>query len=471
MTAVHAFADDALGDSDATDLAGRLAEREVSPAELVEAAVARAERMQPLLNGFAFTAYDAARRAAAGRVPGFFGGVPTAVKDNTDVAGMPTQHGSAAWRAAPARHDSPFTTQLISTGLVPLGKSRLPEFGFNASTEYLDGDPVRNPWNLDYSPGASSGGSAALVASGVVPLAHANDGGGSIRIPAAACGLVGLKPTRGRLLLDPIMARMPVPIVANGVVTRSVRDTAAFLREAERHHRALSLPPIGDVRGPSRRRLRVGLLLDSVAGHPTDEATRAVVSDAATLLESLGHRVDEAVAPVTDRFVDDFTTYWSLLGFFLVHSGRRSLAADFDATLVDNLTAGLARHFRRRAHTLPGVVRRLRATRKLSADAFRDHDVLLTPTLAHTTPRLGHLSPHQPFEEHLARLQRYVQFTPLQNASGDPAISLPFGQADGLPVGVHLVAPWGCERTLLEVAFELEEARPWARIQDVVPAC
>lgn len=184
---------------------------------------------------------------------------------------------------------------MLSQGYICLGKSTLPEFGFNASTEPAQGDPTRNPWNLDYSCGASSGGAAALVAAGVVPIAHANDGGGSIRIPAACCGLVGLKPTRGRVVDNDAARDLPVNIISDGVVTRSVRDTAGFLAYAESWFKNRKLPAIGHVQGPpSGRQLRIGLVLDSINGHPpTDPETRLTVEQTARYLEKLGGHIIE----------------------------------------------------------------------------------------------------------------------------------------------------------------------------------
>ncbi len=195
---IHAFQDDALGHHDATGLADLIRRGELSVAEVTAAAIARARQVEPFIQGIAYEAFDQARKRTA--TGGFFHGVPTFIKDNTDVAGMPTCHGSEAVPSRVATKTSPLAEQMLAQGYVCLGKSTLPEFGFNASTEHASAPPSRNPWNLAYSTGASSGGSAALVAAGVVPLAHANDGGGSIRIPAACCGLIGLKPSRGRLV-------------------------------------------------------------------------------------------------------------------------------------------------------------------------------------------------------------------------------------------------------------------------------
>jgi amidase len=464
---VHAFGDDALGDHDATALAELVARRQVSPRELALAAVARAGRMQPFVNGVHHPDYERAAAEADSHVDGWLAGVPTYVKDNVDVAGMPTNHGTDAYTARAAKRDSPFVTQLRATGVTILGKSRLPEFGFSASTEYARGEPVRNPWHLDYSAGASSGGSAALVASGVVPIAHANDGGGSIRIPAAVCGLVGLKPTRGRLVDDPLDRQMPVRVVTQGVVTRTVRDTARFFAAAEAYRRSTELPPTRYVEGPSHTRLRVGLVMSSVTGTATDAETRQTVMDTATVLEELGHTVEETSLPVSPTFAEDFARYWALLGLLATTTGK-TLDRRFDVARTDNLTRGLAERCRRELPRVPHMVYRLRRSTARYRAAFQHYDVLLSPVLTHTTPLLGHLSPTLEFDELFARLEAYVGFTPLHNAAGSPAISLPLGAtALGLPIGVHLSADVGDERTLLELAYALEEARPFRRIQDV----
>jgi amidase len=259
MTRVHAFGDDALGDLDAVGLVSRIQDRGLSVPEVVEAAIARVERVDPQLNAVAHAAFDRARDEARSPRGGYFAGVPTFLKDNVDVARMPTQQGSDAFVGRVQPRDGDLARMLLATGPVPLGKTRLSEFGFSASAEHPRLGAVRSPWNTDHTAGASSAGSAALVAAGAVPLAHANDGGGSIRIPAAVNGLVGLKPSRDRLAQDKLMRDMPVRIVSDGVLTRSVRDTAAFFREAEKVYRALRLPPVGDVTRPGRARLRVAV--------------------------------------------------------------------------------------------------------------------------------------------------------------------------------------------------------------------
>jgi amidase len=461
----HAFLDDALGDADATEVARLVRTKTVSAAEVCEAAIRRSELVQPTVNAISRTDFERALAAAAVPAAGAFAGVPTFVKDNIDVAGLPTTQGSEAFLARPAAVDSPCVTQLRALGVTVLGKTRLPEFGFNATTEYAAADPVRNPWHLAFSAGGSSGGAAALVAAGAVPMAHANDGGGSTRIPASACGLVGLKPSRGRLVPDPLDTRLPVRITTQGVLTRTVRDTARFYAAAEEQWRNPRLPPVRSVEGPGRTRLRVGVVLESVLPVSVDQDTRACVLSAAELLSALGHRVEEAPTSGTPRLADDFSLYWAFLGFLASSTGRRAFGPDFDVSRTDNLTRGLARTCRRQLARVPGMIRRLRRSTRDYRRLFEKYDVLLSPVTTRTTPPLGYLSPTLPFEELFPRLQAYASFTPLHNAAGGPAASLPLGTTStGLPIGCQLSADLGDDRTLLELAFELEQARPWPRL-------
>ena len=236
MARVHAFGDDPLQDLDAVGLVEAYRDG-LSVSDVVEAAIARADAVDDQLGALAHEAFEQARAEGRSPRPGYFSGVPTFLKDNVDVAGMPTQNGTDAYVARPADADGDFARMYRSVGLLPLGKTRLSEFGFSGAVDHPRLGPVRTPWNPEHYAGASSAGAAAFVATGVVPIAHANDGGGSIRIPASVNGLVGLKPTRGRLAQDATMRQMPVKIVSDGVLTRSVRDTAAFYREAEKVYR------------------------------------------------------------------------------------------------------------------------------------------------------------------------------------------------------------------------------------------
>lgn len=463
---IHAFGDDALSDLDAVGLVDALRAGQVSAAELVEAAIARTEAVNPTLNGLAYEAFDRARTRANGKRPygGFFDSVPSYIKDNVAVGDMPTMQGTDAWDPHPASVDGDFARAYLATGLLPLGKTRLSEFGFSASAEHPRLGPVRNPWNTDYTAGASSSGSGAFVAAGVVPIAHANDGGGSIRIPASCNGLVGLKPSRGRLPLDKDMRQMPLRIVANGVVTRSVRDTAAFYREMERVSRNPKLPAIGDVTHPGKQRLRIAVCTHSISREASPEVRELTLKTAA-LLEELGHTVTAIDNPVPRQFMNDFLLYWSFLAFALVRGGRRSFGESFDRTRLDNLTLGLERHAARNLHKLPLAIARLSRMRRITSRLTSIHDVVLTPTLAEVPPRIGHLDPTADYRQIIDRLIEWVAFTPLQNATGEPAISLPLAEsASGIPVGMMFVAPHGQEARLLELAYELEEARPWPRI-------
>jgi len=462
---IHAFSDNVLGDHDAVGLAELIRRGDVSSRELVVAAIERAEKVEPVLRAIAAECFQRALDAAEHPAPGFFSGIPTFIKDNTPFAGMTTNHGSAAVHSQPAREHGVYTKQYLAQGFVCLGKSALPEFGLNATTEPEHALPTRNPWHIEHSCGASSGGAAALVASGVVPIAHANDGGGSIRIPAACCGLVGLKPTRGRHVISESARSLPVNVHGEGVVTRSVRDTARFHAEAEKYHRETSLPRLDLVEGPGKRRLRIGLMIDSVNGMATDAATRATVEQAAKLLADQGHQIEQISVPFTSQFTEDFLIYWGFLATALRYGGKRVIDPSFDRSKLDGLTLGLSRRFGRTFYRLPGALRRLHRSRDQYAAIFEKRDAMLTPVVGHTTPKLGYLSPTVAIDELVERLVRYAGFTPLANAAGAPAISLPFGSSEeGLPIAIQLWAAHGDERTLLELAFEIEQAKPWRKI-------
>lgn len=466
MVQISAFADDALGDLDATGLVDALAAGHVSRAEVIEAAIARTQKINPDVNGLAYEAFDRARTRASGAHPfgGYFDGVPTFVKDNVEAAGMPTMEGTDAWAPRLAAADGDFVRAYLATGLAPLGKTQLSEFGFSASAEHPRLGAVRNPWDTERTAGASSSGSGAFVAAGVVPIAHANDGGGSIRIPASCNGLVGLKPSRGRLPLDRGMREMPIRIVANGVLTRSVRDTAAFYREIEKTCHNPRLAPIGDITGPGHTRLRVAVFTKSVVRESSPEVREKTLETAA-LLEEMGHRVEYLDRPpVPSSFIDDFLLYWSLLSFALVRGGGRRFGPSFDRGRLDNLTLGLERHASRNLHRLPATITRLATLRRRMFKHVSAFDVLLTPTLADEPPVIGHLDPTADYDQVISRLIDWVAFTPLQNVTGDPAMSLPLAvSASGLPIGMMFSAPIGREATLLELAYELEAAGAFRR--------
>lgn len=469
MATVDATRDDALGADDVMELQHRLRRGKVSARELRAAAQERLAAVNDALNAVVRPLDLPAATS------GPFAGIPSALKDNEDLAGYPTLHGSWAVADAPARSTSPWVGQFLSLGFEPIAKTTLPEFGLTASTESSRFGATRNPWDTSRSVGGSSGGSAALVAAGVVPIAHANDGGGSIRIPAAACGLVGLKPSRGRLVDVPELDRLPVNLVTQGVVTRTVRDTAYYFAEAERLHAAPDLPPIGMVVRPETRRLRIGLFTDTVEGMPVDPRVREAVRATGRVLQGLGHEVEEIGLPLDGAFGRDFLRYWALISFLLQRAGGRVLGTGFDASRTEALTQELSRMAQQQALRIPGSVRRLvRASRApeaaygMPADGSSDprggYDALLSPVLATPAPPIGELGPEVPAREHIVRLLRFASFTAWQNVTGAPAVSLPLGRTpEGLPIGVQVAAPRGEERSLLSLAYELEAAMPWPR--------
>jgi len=261
-----------------------------------------------------------------------------------------------------------------------------------------------------------------------------------------------------------MMRDMPVRIVSDGVVSRSVRDTAAFFREAEKVYRALKLPPIGDITRPGRKRLRIAVHTQGV-GHSASPEVHELTMKTATLLEELGHTVVEADVPVDERFADDFLLYWAMLAMVLTRTGRKDHGRSWERTKLDNLTLGLARHATRNVHRIPGAIGRLKRGGRAAAAFYEQYDVALTPTLATETPRVGHLDPTQDYDTIIGRLVEWVAFTPWQNITGDPALSLPLATtASGLPMGMMFGAGAGHEASLLELGFELEEASPFAQI-------
>ncbi|MGH3352917.1 MAG: amidase [Nocardioides sp.] len=460
MARVHAFSDDVLGSLDAVGIAEALRRGDFSATEAVEASIARIDAVDPELGGMAYRTFDRARIQSRSPRAGFFAGVPTLIKDNTDVAGVPTRNGTDSYVAVPATRNEEVVKLLGKLGLISLGKSQLSEFGFSATAEHPRFGPVRNPWDTSLVAGASSAGAGALVAAGAVPLAHGNDGGGSLRIPASSCGVVGFKPTRDRLPKNPLYGLLPVNLVVDGVLSRSVRDTAAFLREAERVHHT-NLPPIGDVTGPSTRRLRVAMYTEALGRSASPEVVD-LVKKTASVLEELGHSVEEVVPPVTEGFGDDFVLYWGSLAVALANAGPLR-GRSWDRARLDNLTLGLSAATLKNARQLPAAINRLRRSTALAEGFHAAYDVVLTPTVAHVTPEVGYLAPTQPYDLVLKRLMDWVAFTPWQNVTGGPAVSLPVQTTpSGLPHGMMFGAAPGRESMLLGLAFELEEAMGFA---------
>jgi amidase len=467
---------------DATAQAELVRRGEVSPTELVEGAIARIESVNPALDAVIRTRFDEARAEAAGGLPdGPFRGVPILLKDiGCLVAGEATAFGVGALRDIRWPVTSYLATQFRQAGFVALGRTNVPELGTTVTTEPKNFPPSRNPWNVEHSSGGSSGGAAAAVASGMVAVAHASDGGGSIRIPASACGLFGFKPTRGRISQGPGAAEGWGGSSTDGVLTRTVRDSAAILdvisgRMPGEPYYAPALPrPLADEVGADPGRLRVGVL-----EHPPgdefldDPQCRVAVAAAARLLERLGHEVEESYP--AEMFNLDIARAFSAI-----------ISADSESTLLaferalgrsiedDEIEERNAAH-RRTARKLDAVTyvnNRARVGRwaRRMAEWWTDHDLLVTPTLGSPPPRLGWFTEEGPATER-QRIRAYGPYTAPFNMTGQPAMSVPLHWTpDGLPVGVHIVAAYGREDLLIRVASQLEQAAPWAERRPTVHA-
>jgi amidase len=472
---VNSMTNDAMGDCDATSLAKRIADKEVSTLEVTEAAIARAELVNPKLNAIVTESFDSAREQARLNAKthtsqGVFAGVPTFIKDNTDVKGLPTVFGSRAVPNKPVKKNGEFTDQMLSTGLTILGKSSLPEFGITPVTESVLQGATCNPWNINHTSGGSSGGAAALVAAGVVPIAHGNDGGGSIRIPAACCGLVGLKPTRNRLVNMHGTEALPINVGHEGVITRTVRDTALFMAEAEKHFRNNKLVELGHVQAPGKKRLRIGLINGAIKNIPVQSDVQRTLNETGLLCESLGHSVEEIAFPFEDRMADDFIAYYSFLFFSLHRFGKIVIDPGFNSSKVEKLCAHMSNSFVGNMAKFPLVVWRLKNAIKVTRELHKHYDVLLCPTLSSTAPKTNFIyNQALPASATVNIMTEFAPFAALQNITGEPAISLPLGTGDnGLPIGMQFSAGYGEDRTLLELAYELEEAKAWKHIHQQV---
>jgi amidase len=470
-----------LAGLDATGQAALVRRGEATPTELVETAIARVEELNPELNAVIHPLFDEGRAAAADSLPdGPFKGVPFLLKDlGAAYAGQPLHMGTRVLKELDFRcpADTYLAQRFRSAGFVTIGKTNTPELGILPTTEPAAYGPSRNPWDTSRSTGGSSGGSAAAVASGMVPIAHANDGGGSIRIPASACGLVGLKPTRQRISEGPLIGDMMSGLTAELVLSRSVRDVAAVLDEVQGAAPGdpyVAPPPGGPYRdevGADPGRLRIGLTTTSLTDVEADPQVVTAATDAAQLLESLGHDVDEAApagldaAGVGEQLRDSFLTRWMAGQGVALTMLERIAGREIRPEELEPLTWALASEGRTRsaAQYLDAVALHQGVTRAIAAWYESGYDLLLTPTLGEPPPPLGtfddSVDPMAPIDR--ARLT--VTFTVLLNMSGQPAVSLPLHWSpDGLPIGVQLVAPYGREDVLIRVASQLERARPWA---------
>jgi amidase len=436
---------------------------DITAAEAVEEAIKRADKVQPQLNFMVSDTYALARERAKTVLTGPFAGVPYLVKDLNDVIGAKTRMGSRATaNAAAATEQMAFTNATFATGVVCIGKSATPENGYLPTTEPLAFGPTRNPWNTEHSTGGSSGGAAAAVASGVVPVAHANDGGGSIRFPAANCGLVGLKPSRGRLI-DEDLQPSPLAIAVQGVVSRTVRDTAGFFAATEFNQAGSMYPPVGMVTAPGAGKLKVGLITKGFSGAEASTDVAAAINTIAKLMEGAGHTIIPTNWPTAPTFQDDFLAFWSLGAAADMKLVEEMTGKPADETTAEPFSLRMAQNAATmKPEDIEGVQQRLIEATAAYDAWIAGFDVVMSPVFTSPPSPLGYLRGDVPFDELRRRLLHEVGYTLIHNVAGTPAISLPLGWSrTGLPIGVQFCAARGAEKTLLELAYEMEQAQPW----------
>lgn len=456
---------------DALELARLVREGQVSPIELLELAIQRTEQVNPQINAVVTRHYDAARQLVASGIPdGPFRGVPFLLKDlGVSMADTVTTHGSRFFRDAKATADDPYVHNARKAGLVIFGKTNSPEFGNNPSTEgTLFGD-THNPWDLKHSAGGSSGGAAAAVAAGILPVAHASDGGGSIRIPASSCGLFGLKPSRDLVPIGSGEGGARSLLSAQHVISRSVRDSAALLdamawknpgREFDGTEQGSYLAKLQQAPG----RLRIALMRQPLLAMPVDQVCLDALEDAARLCVELGHEVVEATpalnmqAAMQASGTISVTSLAERVALREAQLGRAVTANDLEPVNMEMLSWGRQIS----AVDYMGAQQVLRQTARDVARFMVDFDLILSPAMTWAPPLLGVVDMDLPLKEFGPVATRSSVFTSLYNITGQPAMSVPlYWSSEGLPVGVMFAGRFGAERTLLGLAGQLEQARPW----------
>lgn len=456
---------------DAVAWAGRIRAGEVSAAEVTEAAIARAEAVNPAINAIAAPLFDRARAAAAGPLDGPLAGVPWVMKDlYQTIEGVPLTNGSRAYAGEVGKVDSELTRRYRAAGLNIMATSTAPEFALAATTESTLYGQTRNPWDLGRTPGGSSGGAAALVAAGVVPAAHATDGGGSIRGPASCCGLFGLKPSRGRVPIAPGRTEGWLGCSTTHAVSRSVRDSALLLdlsHGPEPGSRYVAPPPTGSFAAAADRapgRLRIAFHSQSRNGLTPDPDCLAALEDAAKLCESLGHIV-EPVAPPVDIDALSMALGIGVLSSLAVAVNNRAgaLGRTSIEDLLEQVTVeyvAIAERFTAQHILLANDI--FMTTALQMAQFQEDWDLILTPTMGRPPIPIGAGSMLQPSAGFDAATGPFSCYTAIYNATGQPAVSVPlYWSEEGLPIGVQFAARLGEEELLFSLGRQLEEARPW----------
>ncbi len=448
---------------------GALVQRgEVNPGELVEAAIRRIEKMDPAIHALASVDFDNARKKAeTTRGVGLFRGVPFLIKDSISYPAMRHAMGSRLFAQNIAREATPFSERIDESGLIPLGKTTTSEFALLGSTETLLCGKTHNPWNPEYSATGSSGGSAAAVASRMVPLAHAEDGGGSIRIPASACGLFGFKPSANRCVPAMTVQNDFISLVSEHCLSHSVRDSAYFLSITERRANDAVLPPVGYVDHPVDRSLRIGFYKTILTGDLPEKEVLNALEHAVRLCNELGHEVIEIPAPALDgkAISDGFFTFAGSAMDGMARMMEGLIGGPVNDSHLEPFTLSLIEWYRSLpADALMRARSAFHAAAKIMTDYMNKFDVVLCPTLARTPQKLGYLSPLLDRKLLIRRTEQFAGYTPIHNIAGCPAMSVPLYITDaGLPAGSHFAAPVGCEATLFGLAYQLEETVQWAR--------
>ncbi len=457
----------------ALELAELVRSGEITATELVSDCLTQIDALEPTIGAFTHIAREPALATAAeigAGDPRPFAGVPIAIKDNRPVAGLPITMCSDLFGDFVAHHDAYLVRRLRDAGFVFVGKTKLPEMGILPTTEPRRFGPTHNPWALDRTPGGSSGGSAAAVAAGMVPLAHGNDGGGSIRIPAACCGLVGLKAARGRVSVGPDGGQSFLTI--DGVLTRTVAETAAVLDVIAGYEigDATWAPdpaePYALAAGRAPGRLRIGLALNpALDGAELDPACEAAARDAAALLESLGHEVEETTPPWSGLdLLPEFTRAFGPQISQTTQIAGRIAGREPTEDDVEPLTWAIWESSREHdALSLLSAQTRLESVSRRIIAHLADYDAVVTPALATRPVRIGEIHGRGPEPwAHYRRSGSFTPYTAIVNCTGLPAISLPlYHGEDGLPTGVQLIGPPVREEVILALGTQLEQALPW----------